>query len=349
MVVVTATVDRDRYPRHARRTATIVVRLVLVVACLVTLGGAAGAGLLAVLRSTRPAAPRLVELVALTPFGLVLSCVAAGSAGLVCLMAGRRGAPLLVVSLALVGLHAWWLAPLYVGDAPEVADGPRLVVMTQNIEYGDPRALVGMVAEAGADVLVVTEADREAIGALDAAGIHQHLPHVAGKESGATVVLSRFPVTHEDPVTDGGDSRLVTLVVPELGELRVLALHPSPPYHQGQWSANWEAILALVRDDRHAIGERVIVAGDLNATRDHAPLRDLTALGFSGAADQVNAGWLPTWPANGWQRRLGAAVPPLVPIDQVLTSPDVVVTDVTVAEDVHGDHLAVVATVAMAR
>jgi endonuclease/exonuclease/phosphatase (EEP) superfamily protein YafD len=349
MDVVTVTIDLDRYPPRARRPGTILLRLALVLACLVTLGGAAGAGLLAVLRSTRPTAPRLVELVALTPLGLVLSCVAAGSAVLVCLVAGRRGAPLLVVSLALVGLHAWWLAPLYVGDVPEVADGPRLVVMTQNIEYGDPAALVGLVSEAGADVLVVTEADPETMGALDAAGIREYLPHVARHDTGATVVLSRFPITHEEPIIGGGDSRMVTLEVPELGELRVLALHPSPPYQEGQWSANWEAILAFIRDDRHAIGERAVVAGDLNATRDHAPVRDLTAVGFRGAADQVNAGWLPTWPANGWQRRLGAEMPPLVPIDQVLTSPDVIATDVTVAGDVHGDHLTVIATVAMAR
>ena len=281
-----------------------------VLAWLLALSGAAGAGLLAALRSTNPAAPRLVELVALTPFGLALACLGVVSAGLLSLVARRRGATLLVVSLALTGLHTWWLAPLYVGEAP-AADGARLVVMAQNFEYGDAQALVDLVAEAGADVLVITDVSAGGIGALRAAGIQRSLPHFSDQADGGSMVLSRFRVTAEEQVTGGGDSRLVTLQVPQVGELQVLALHPSPPYQDGQWSANWEAILDFVRaDQRGMAGKHTVVAGDLNATRDHYPFRTLTALGFSGAVEQVNAGWLPTWPANGWQRRLGFEVPP---------------------------------------
>jgi endonuclease/exonuclease/phosphatase (EEP) superfamily protein YafD len=55
----------------------------------------------------------------------------------------------------------------------------------------------------------------------------------------------------------------------------------------------------------------VVVAGDFNATVDHAQFRDLLDHGYSDAAEQSGAGYLPTYPNDRWYG-------PLIGIDHVL-------------------------------
>ena len=59
-----------------------------------------------------------------------------------------------------------------------------------------------------------------------------------------------------------------------------------------------------------------LVVGDLNATADHRPLRNLSAAGYRSVTELTNTGWRPTWPAD-------RALPPypLVQVDHVLVGP----------------------------
>ena len=55
-----------------------------------------------------------------------------------------------------------------------------------------------------------------------------------------------------------------------------------------------------------------MLAGDFNATLDHADLRDLLDRGYRDAAEQAGVGLRPTWPAGK------DLLPALVTIDHVL-------------------------------
>ena len=57
-----------------------------------------------------------------------------------------------------------------------------------------------------------------------------------------------------------------------------------------------------------------VLAGDFNATLDHAELRRLLDRGYRDAAEQAGVALRPTWPA-------GKSLPTLVTIDHVLADP----------------------------
>lgn len=304
--------------------------------------------MLTLVRLGDPSSRRLIELVTLAPLGLPLAAVGAATA-LVLLVVSRRRRPAglaLVVALVLVGMHAWWLAPLYVGSA-SAADRTPLVVMSLNFEVGDVRDLADATREHDVDVLVLLEVSAPRLDDLRATGIASRLPHTAGADDAqdmGTIVLSRFPVIVEAPLYEEAESRMVELDVEGVGPVRVVAVHTRPPYQPELWRADHDRTYAALSRAR-AGGEVVVLAGDFNATLAHAPMRRIVDLGFTDAADQVEGGWSPTWPSGGHERRLGVVVPPFAPIDHVLTGPGLVVTDAETIEVAGADHRAVLATV----
>jgi endonuclease/exonuclease/phosphatase family metal-dependent hydrolase len=92
----------------------------------------------------------------------------------------------------------------------------------------------------------------------------------------------------------------------DLGDVavQVVAVHPVPPTVS---VAAWRAETAgLPRPD--ATGPVRVLAGDFNATLDHAVFRRLLRAGYVDAGQQCGAGLVPTWPAR----------PPLVTLDHVV-------------------------------
>lgn len=302
---------------------------------------------LALLRVTDPTSRRLIELVSLAPLGLLLA-VAAALAVAVWAAPRRYWVTALVAAVVLTLLHAWWLAPLYAGTRPAAASTPSFVVLAQNFEYGDPAALVGFVRDTGVDVLVLTDVDDTRVSTLMAAGVEEVLPHTAGVGENGAVVLSRVPLRSTTLLYEESESRLVDVEAPGLGMVTLAALHTAPPYRPDDWRADHEQIRSSLARLRTDSDRAIVLAGDLNATLAHAPVRRLLDLGFTDAAVQANAGLSPTWPAGGHERRLGVTVPPFAAIDHVLTSPRLVVTETATPELTDADHLGVLATVSAA-
>lgn len=314
-------------------------------------GGLLGvSALLALLSHGDPSSRRLIELVTLTPLGLPLATLGAlGALGLL-VTARRRRSSLAATGLAiaLVVVHGWWLAPLYLGARPSGGPG-SLVVLTQNFEYGDAEALAATTRARDVDVLVLLEVTPAHLHELQATGIESWLPHVDGfddEQDLGTVVFSRLPFTAARPLFDGAESREVELDVPGTGPVSLVAVHTRPPYTPGPWRTDHEqvarALTAMRADDQAAI----VLTGDFNATLAHAPMRRLLDLGFSDAAEQVNGGWSRTWPIGGYERRLGIDVPAFAEIDHVLTSPRLAVTRAETLRVAGADHAAVLATIA---
>ncbi|NYG56489.1 endonuclease/exonuclease/phosphatase family protein [Nocardioides perillae] len=251
-----------------------------------------------------------------------------------------------VVLLALTGVHAAWVAPQLVGAPAVVPDGtPRLRLLALNLLGGgaDPQRVVTEAERGDADVLVLSEVTPDALARLDAAGAASRWPHRAGEPGEwvtGTVVLSRVPLGPDRPLPTGFGSWVVDVRAPG-GDLTLLATHPRPPI--GDADA-WAADHAVVLDAARAGVD--VVAGDLNATPDHAPLHDYARVGLRSATELTGAGWAPTWPAQG---RVGVGplrAPRLVQIDHVLVGPELAVTDVRRVSVPGTDHSGVLAALA---
>lgn len=326
--------------------------LVTAALVVVTLGASATAATLALARTLEPGTRRGIELVAFTPAGLPAALLGVVAALLLLRRSRATGSLALIGALGLVLLHAWWMGPQYVGEVP-AADpaGPRLVVMTQNFEEGKADEVAALVQRHRVDILVVTDAPEAQVDDLVSTGIGAVLPHNTLGQGRGSVVWSRYPISSDTFISDGGDSRVLTLDVPGLSRVTLVAVHPTPPYQENgsRWQADWDRLLPRIVDSYDIADGRMLVVGDLNATADHWPVRSLGEMGFRDVAEQLNSGLATTWPANGTYTRLGLSVPALLALDHVLTSPGLVPTDQVVTSDVGSDHGAVIATIAGAR
>ncbi len=243
---------------------------------------------------------------------------------------------------ALAVLHLAWLAPSLLPDAgPGTVAGARLTVLTSNVLFGEADAaeLVAAVDRFDVDVLVVQELTADMVERLRAAGLERRLSHPvlepAGGASGTGIWTRTRPQAL--PSLPGTTFAMPRLRLP-LGDrfVTVTAAHPFPPHGDGvgRWNADMRTLHAAVA----ATPGPQVVAGDFNATRDHAPFRRLLDAGLGDAADGRGVAAWPgmTWPNGRW-------FPPVLRLDHVLVSHPVRVDDVRVLVVPGSDHRAVVA------
>jgi len=297
---------------------------------------------LTVCRVVQPSGQLGIAAVALTPWAIPLYVVALVLAAVRLLVARRwRGAALPVVLVAVAGLvvHGWWYAPQVSGaNPPAAADATPLVVISANLRLGkaDGVELVRIASEQHADLLVVQELTQALLADMDRAGLADLLPYrvgTPGRHATGTMAFSRIQLT--DPVrfpTAFGGWGFT------MGDLRVLAVHPTYPIDAPGWEKDHEAIAQAVADQQPDL-----VLGDFNATADHEQMRDLADQGYRDVGELANDGWQPTWPANGQFDRLGL---PLAQIDHVLINSRLAALGMTTVAVPDTDHRAVVARVA---
>ena len=119
---------------------------------------------------------------------------------------------------------------------------------------------------------------------------------------------------------------------------QVWAVHPRVP-SRAENMAEWRADLRALPP---ATDETVrILAGDFNATLDHAELRRVIGRGYEDAADTVGAR------AAARRGRRTAGIPPPVTIDHVLVDERAGVRSVRVLPLAGSDHRAVLAEIAL--
>lgn len=304
-----------------RRAASAVAYLLLAGACVFVA---------ARLQGGRPPVP-WPQLAAFTPFGLLPALAALAIAAL-----ARRRVPLLLAG-ALVLFFLCLATPLGApsggfpreragaGGHGEKAGGSgpgegALTVMTVNVHegQGDCGQVVGAVRRHRVDVLSVQELTQATVDRLSEQGIGRELPyrHIRpGRVAEGTGLWSRFPVAPLDdvPGTLHVNPRATVRISPGF-TVTVTAVHPiSPrPGTVELWHRDLQIIGGAVAKTR---GPQ-IVAGDFNATRDHASFRAILRHGLRDAADGGGIihrpGW--TWPTDHGPL-------PLVRVDHILVTP----------------------------
>ncbi|WP_066374373.1 endonuclease/exonuclease/phosphatase family protein [Herbidospora mongoliensis] len=253
-----------------------------------------------------------VQLVAFTPYVALSSPLALGVALVFRRWAAAAAALVVCVILAVLVL------PRALGEDPPGGGGPHVRVLSMNVLVGGVPAdrIVGLIRETRADVVAFQELTPAAVARMEQAGIDALLPHKvleARPGTGGSGIYSRFPATRVGLLDFGGFGQVIGRLDVEGAPVEVVSVHPCAPYRAASHSCWAEGLTALSRTG----GPARILAGDFNATLDHARMRDLLDSGYRDAADVTGDGLETTWPVI--PRRFHGLLPiPPVTLDHVM-------------------------------
>ncbi len=251
------------------------------------------------------------------------------------------------LSAAAAGVLTAVIAPRGIGRRQPQAAGPVLRVMTANLLVGraDPRPLVALVRAARADVLFVQELTDEKARRLRSAGLDDLLPHVVSDAGAAgprgNAIYSRHRLQSCPPLDSAPWAQPVATLALGARAVVLACVHlhtPKPVRSRGAvcaWRAELRGLPGIPASGRAC----TILAGDFNATGDHAEFRRLLRRGYADAASEVGRGLVPTWAARAG-RRLG-----LLTIDHVLVDRRCAVVGTAVRPLAGSDHRAVLAAI----
>ncbi|MGW6526901.1 endonuclease/exonuclease/phosphatase family protein [Streptomyces venezuelae] len=244
--------------------------------------------------------------------------------------------------VVVLGVLAWYVEPYGNTDSPSGPAVAEVRVLTSNVEFGGgTRGLIDAVREERPDLLFVEECDFACSALLRKELPHADYPYRESVEaSGAegSVILAKMPLKSADGVE--GTLGMPGAVADVQGhDVRVQLAHPMPPLPRGV--DLWQSELRGIQEYAAAgDGAPTIIAGDFNATQDHAAFRSVLDEGLRDTARLAGASRAPSWPA---------AVPaPLgAQIDHVLATPDFSARDARFLDIGNTDHRALVVTLTL--
>ncbi|WP_030245145.1 MULTISPECIES: endonuclease/exonuclease/phosphatase family protein [unclassified Streptomyces] len=238
--------------------------------------------------------------------------------------------------VVLLGLLAWFIEPYGKTGDPVGRPVAELRVLTSNVEFGQATGgLVATVRREKPDVVFVQECDYGCDAKLkdDLSRDYPHRRAVEGGGSEGSVILSRFPLRPTAGVT-------ATMGMPgaiadvDGHAVRLQLAHPMPPLpaQVGLWKRELSALRAAATADRDT---PLVLAGDFNASQDHAAFRRILGTGLYDAARLDDAARAATWPA--WTAATFGTQ-----IDHVLVSKDFAADRTRILNLSDTDHRAVV-------
>jgi endonuclease/exonuclease/phosphatase family metal-dependent hydrolase len=225
---------------------------------------------------------------------------AAPWAALALRLAGRRGpAATTAVAAAALGL----LVRTRTISRPQPgATGPMLRVLTHNMYFGraDAEILVTRVRQLDADVLFLQELTEDAVTRLKQAGLDDLMPHtqldLRGGSRGSGI-YARFPLSEGPAVPVIHMAQPTALLeFPNGQRVELICVHPVTPRPLRAGATQWREEIGVLPPPGDLPR---IVAGDFNATFDHAVFRDVLRLGYADAGLHTGNALTPTWGPPG--------------------------------------------------
>ena len=248
--------------------------------------------------------------------------------------------------LALGVVNLAYVAPLFWGKQNVPATSPSIRVVSFNVQGQNEQfeQVIGFLAEVDADVVFLHEANRLWERAFSDALAGGRLPYLQHRSRPDHLIFSTLTLTRDSPsevISHGWaerEARAMEVVV-SLGETEVtmLGIHPLAPTNarraalrdaQFEFVANWVG---------KARGPTV-VTGDFNATPWSHVFRPLTESGLRNS--QRGFGLAPSFPVDG-------SFLTRVPIDHLLHSSHLAVSDRWLGPDLGSDHFPLVVDLAL--
>nr|WP_193242032.1 endonuclease/exonuclease/phosphatase family protein [Streptomyces phaeolivaceus] len=292
------------------------------------------AGLL-LLGVTLVVASRAVDIDAFTPIPQLLAflpwlLVPTGLAMLFALLA--RWWIGLTWGVVVLGALAWYIEPYGKASEPGGEVVAEVRVMTSNVQFGQGTdALVKALERDRPDIVFVEECEvtcsatlRDTVGDLSVAdenaenaengkngknneqggkgeqdrkdAAYPYRQAVEGYGSTGSVILSRYPLKPADPIP-GSMGMPGAIADVEGRPVRLQLAHPMPPL-PGQldtWRRELGALRAYAAKDTRT---PTILAGDFNASQDHAAFRAILDTGLNDAARLTGQDRRATWPSR---------------------------------------------------
>ncbi|MEO3972672.1 endonuclease/exonuclease/phosphatase family protein [Streptomyces sp. CAU 1734] len=305
--------------------------------------GAVWLSVLLLLVPTVVVACRVADTDAVTPIPQLIAflpwmLVPAGAALLLTFLGRWRAG--MVWSVAVLALTGWFVRPYDTGlaDRPSGPVVAQVKVLTSNVEFGNGTAgLLEAIRREDPDLVFVQECAASCSDGLAQRVSMTDYPYrnvIEGTMAEGSAILSKYPLRRAPGIES-------TMAMPgsvaEIAGKRVhLQLaHPLPPIPGGV--DDWRRELGMMREYVSTVREEpAIVAGDFNATQDHASFRRLMDAGkLRNSSDLGGASRTPSWPSFVG-RPLGAQ------IDHVLISREFSVRDARFLELENTDHRSLV-------
>ncbi|MDG4865603.1 endonuclease/exonuclease/phosphatase family protein [Streptomyces sp. T-3] len=228
----------------------------------------------------------------------------------------------------------WFMQPY--GDGAVEPEGPALAkvrVLTSNVEFGWATSeLSATIRREKPDIVFAEECDSPCSAALrgEFAREYPYTRVVEAHGAEGSALFSRYPL--KDTPGIAGTLGMPGAVAEIAGRpVQLQVAHPMPPVPGG--IGLWRAELAALRDYAadHAGRGPTILAGDFNASQDHAAFRRILDTGLHDSARLAGESRAPSWPSS--------ATPPLgTQIDHVLVSRDFTVGSARFIELANTDH-----------
>ncbi|MEU5400757.1 endonuclease/exonuclease/phosphatase family protein [Streptomyces sp. NPDC005963] len=235
------------------------------------------------------------QLLAFLPWLLIPS----GAALLLALLGRWRvGMAWATVVLALIG---WFVRPYDSGlvDVPEGRAIAQFDVLTSNVEFGNATpGLLATIQREQPDLVFVQECAAVCSDALEAEISQAEYPYrnvVEGAAASGSAILSKYPLQQAAGI-DSVHAMPGSVAVIAGRKINVQLAHPLPPIPDGV--DEWRSELDLMRKyARGAKAEPTIIAGDFNASQDHAAFRHILDDGdLKNASALGGASRTPSWP-----------------------------------------------------
>ncbi|MET7703116.1 endonuclease/exonuclease/phosphatase family protein [Streptomyces sp. NPDC005485] len=249
----------------------------------------------------------------------------------------------MVWGVLVLGTVAWFIEPYGKVGEPDGKSVAELRVLTSNVQFGrGTNSLVTAVRRERPDIVFVEECEHRCSGTLKDTfgGSHGGYPYraaVEGSGSNGSVIMSRFPLKGAAGVR--GTMGMPGAVADVNGHaVRLQLAHPMPPL-PGQLGA-WRRELGRLRDYAATSDGSTIVAGDFNASQDHAAFRHILDAGLHDGARLAGSPRTPSWPAR---------TAPVIgsQIDHVLVSPDFSASKASFLDISGTDHRALLITLSL--
>ncbi|MFB8268086.1 endonuclease/exonuclease/phosphatase family protein [Streptomyces sp. NPDC055955] len=250
----------------------------------------------------------------------------------------------MVWGVAALGALAWYIEPYgkdVEASGPPVAD---VRVLSSNVRFGrGTESLVGAVRRERPGLVFVEECDDGCQDTLRRELPRADFPHRQAVKAGGSqgsVILSRYPLkaTAGVPGTMGMPGAVADV---KGHDVRVQLAHPMPPLPRQV--GLWRSELGGLRDFAAAgRSQPTILAGDFNATQDHAAFRRILDAGLHDSARLTGKSRAPSWPSR--------LRPPLgTQIDHVLVSEEFSAHTARFVELAGTDHRALLVDLTMHR